>query len=74
MMFPASLLGSLTPREHEILHWVREGKRDSEIGINLGISLRTVNNHLASIYRKLGVETRTAAAFFNKKQAEMLTC
>ena len=61
---PASLLASLTPREHEILHWVREGKRDSEIGIILGISPRTAHSHLASIYRKLGVETRTAAAFF----------
>ena len=56
-------LVTLTDREQGILHWVREGKRDPEIGIILGISPRTVHNHLANIYRKLGVETRTAAAF-----------
>jgi len=59
-----SLLATLTAREYEILHWVREGKRDPEIGIILDISPRTVNHHLASICRKLGVETRTAAAVF----------
>ena len=57
-------LADLTVREHEILNWVREGKRDLEIGIILDISPRTVNHHLASIYHKLGVETRTAAAVF----------
>lgn len=58
-----SPLSTLTVREQEILHWVREGKRDPEISIILDISSRTVSNHLASIYRKLSVETRTAAAF-----------
>ena len=58
-----SPLDALTAREREILHWVRGGKRDPEIGMILGISQRTVQNHLANIYRKLGVETRTAAAF-----------
>ncbi len=57
-------LYTLTRREYEILQWVREGKRDPEIGTILGISFRTVNHHLASIYRKLNVETRTAAAVF----------
>ncbi len=59
----AGPLAALTAREQEILHWVRAGKRDPEIGIILGISPRTVSHHLGSIYRKLGVETRTAAAF-----------
>ena len=61
---PVGKLADLTVREHEILHWVREGKRDLEIGIILGISPRTVHHHVASIYHKLGVETRTAAAVF----------
>lgn len=56
-------LAALTTREREILHWVREGKRDPEIGIILGISPRTVSHHVESILRKLCVETRTAAAF-----------
>ena len=61
---PLGKLATLTTREHEILQWVREGKRDPEIAIILGISLRTVNHHMANIRRKLGVETRTAAAMF----------
>jgi DNA-binding CsgD family transcriptional regulator len=52
----------LTPRETEVLQWVTEGKRDGEVAAILGLSPRTVQHHLERIYRKLGVETRTAAA------------
>jgi DNA-binding CsgD family transcriptional regulator len=52
----------LTQREAEVLAWVAEGKRDSEIAMILAVSPRTVNHHLERVYRKLGVETRTAAA------------
>ena len=61
---PLGQLATLTTREREILQWLREGKRDPEIAIILGISLRTVNHHMANTRRKLGVETRTAAAMF----------
>lgn len=54
--------GNLTARESEVLHWIREGKRNSEIAIILGCSRGTVKVHCENIYRKLGVETRTAAA------------
>jgi DNA-binding CsgD family transcriptional regulator len=50
-----------TPRENEVLHWLRDGKRNGEIGIILGISGRTVEKHLEHLFQKLGVETRTAA-------------
>ena len=52
----------LTPREREVLHWVVEGKTNPEIGIILGTSWRTVRKQLESIFQKLNVETRTAAA------------
>jgi DNA-binding CsgD family transcriptional regulator len=52
----------LARREAEILAWVTAGKTDAEIGEILGISPRTVNHTLERVYRKLGVETRTAAA------------
>lgn len=51
----------LSPREGEVLTWVAEGKRNSEIAIILGMSPRTVEVHLTSIYRKLGVENRASA-------------
>lgn len=52
----------LSAREAEIHHWLRLGKRDSEIAAILGISRRTVENHVHRILQKLMVETRTAAA------------
>jgi DNA-binding CsgD family transcriptional regulator len=52
---------TLTPREAEILGWLREGKRNGEIGTILGISGRTVGKHVEHVLEKLGVETRTAA-------------
>ena len=51
----------LTPREREVLHWVAEGKRDAEIAVILGNSVRTVEQHVRICLRKLGVETRVAA-------------
>jgi len=51
----------LTPREREILHWVAEGKRDSEIATILNLSVRTVEQHVRTCLLKLNVETRTAA-------------
>ena len=52
----------LSRREIEVLRWIGRGKRDSEIAVILSISVRTVNHHVASILKKLRVETRTAAA------------
>jgi DNA-binding CsgD family transcriptional regulator len=52
----------LAPREAEILSWVAMGKSDGEIAQILAISPRTVSHTLERVYRKLGVETRTAAA------------
>lgn len=52
---------ALTPREREILHWVAEGKRDSEIAAILNLSVRTVEQHVRTCLLKLNVETRTAA-------------
>jgi DNA-binding CsgD family transcriptional regulator len=51
----------LTEREREVLWWLVEGKRNSEIGVILAISCRTVEVHLTSVFRKLEVESRTAA-------------
>mgnify|MGYP001588170857 CR=1 FL=1 len=52
---------NLTEREHEVLKAVARGERSKEIAVQLGISERTVKAHLASIYNKLGVDSRAAA-------------
>lgn len=51
----------LTVREGEVMFWVAEGKTNAEIGAILGSSPRTVERHVASIFKKLGVENRVAA-------------
>jgi len=51
----------LTGRELEVLRGVAQGERSKEIAVRLGISERTVKAHLASIYSKLGVDSRAAA-------------
>ena len=52
---------NLTDRELEVLASVARGERSKEIASHLGISERTVKAHLASIYNKLGVDSRAAA-------------
>ncbi|HOD05707.1 MAG TPA: LuxR C-terminal-related transcriptional regulator, partial [Anaerolineaceae bacterium] len=61
---PAPIEGGmlkLSEREMEVLAAVARGERSKEIAFNLGISERTVKAHLASIYNKLGVDSRAAA-------------
>jgi len=52
---------ALSGREVEILHWVREGKSNHDIGQHLSISPLTVKNHIQRILRKLGATNRTQA-------------
>jgi DNA-binding NarL/FixJ family response regulator len=54
----------LTAREIDVLRLVAQGLTDAQVAERLVISPRTVNAHLRSIYSKLGVTTRTAAAHF----------
>ncbi|MBE3038420.1 MAG: response regulator transcription factor [Chloroflexi bacterium] len=59
---PVSPTGpQLTEREREVLAAVGRGERSKEIALRLGITERTVKAHLASIYSKLGVDSRAAA-------------
>ena len=52
----------LTSREMEVLRLVTQGKTNAEIGYGLGISEKTVEKHLDTIFRKLGVVSRVEAA------------
>ncbi len=58
-------LAGLTLREVEVLHLLAQGWTDAQIAEHLVISPRTVNHHTASIYSKLGVSSRAAAARYD---------
>jgi DNA-binding CsgD family transcriptional regulator len=51
----------LTPREVDVLRWIARGKTAGEIAAILGIGKRTVDEHTASVVRKLGAANRTHA-------------
>jgi PAS domain S-box-containing protein len=55
-------LTPLTPREHQILCLVAEGRTNKAIGSALGLSPGTVKNHITRLLPKLGATDRTHAA------------
>lgn len=60
----AERLEQLSKREIEVLKLVAVGMFNKEIGVELGISERTVKNHLSSIFKKIDSSDRTQAAVF----------
>jgi non-specific serine/threonine protein kinase len=54
----------LTPREHQVLRLVAEGRSNRAIAEALVISVATVKVHVRSILTKLDLESRTAAAIW----------
>ena len=58
------LVAGLTNRELETLRLAASGLSMKEIGERLGISPKTVDNHLQSIYAKIEVKTRAGATLF----------
>ncbi|MBL8126314.1 MAG: response regulator transcription factor, partial [Chloroflexia bacterium] len=51
----------LTRREQDVLRELAAGKSNREIGETLFVSPVTVATHIASLYRKLGVDSRAEA-------------
>ena len=58
----ATKTSDLTRREQQVLKLVVEGKTNQEIGLALGISEKTVEKHLDSVFTKLQVSSRVEAA------------
>lgn len=51
----------LTKREKEVFDLLVLNKSTEEIAINLGISDKTVRNHISNVMQKLGVKGRSQA-------------
>lgn len=53
----------LTARESEILSWIAAGRRQGDVARLLGLSERTVENHLRRIRKRLGVASTAQAIY-----------
>ena len=51
----------LTPREKEIFNLLIDNNNTKEIATELGISEKTVRNHISNVMQKLGVNGRASA-------------
>lgn len=53
---------SLTPRERSVVSLLLDGRTNDEIASVLGITTRTVEAHLARLFERLGISSRTELA------------
>jgi DNA-binding NarL/FixJ family response regulator len=58
----------LTAREREVLDHIAAGRRNAAIAEELGISPKTVANHISSIFAKLAVVDRAEAIVMARRQ------
>jgi DNA-binding CsgD family transcriptional regulator len=66
----ADPLAPLTPREREIAEHVLAGRSNRETGELLGLSERTVGNHLQSVFNRLGIGSRRELAAYVSSASE----
>jgi NarL family two-component system response regulator LiaR len=57
----------LTPREREVLELIGRGLSNKLIARELGVSEKTVKNHVTHVLEKLGVSDRTQAALYAER-------
>jgi len=65
---PAEIFPELTDRERELLNLIAQGANNTEIAERLGLSPKTVSNHISNIFSKLQVADR-AQAIVRARQA-----
>ena len=61
-------LADLTAREHDTLGLMCEGLADKEIAARLGLASNTVRNHVAALYSKLDVHSRSEAIVWARER------
>lgn len=61
-------LSDLTPREQEVLGLISHGMTDVEIAAKLALTRSTVRNHVATLYSKIGVHSRSSAIIWARER------
>ena len=59
---------TLSPQEERVMVLVVEGKTNKEIGLDMGLSEKTVKNYLSNIFQKMQVSRRSQAAVLFERQ------
>ena len=63
--------GNLTKRELEVFELLLQGVSNKEIAVSLEICQKTIEEHLTSIYSKIGVRSRSQAILWGMEQARV---
>lgn len=66
-------LFTITDREREVIEKLLDGMANKEIAFNLGVTEKTIKNHLHNVYKKMGINSRlelvrTLSRFSNQGQ------
>jgi len=61
-------IGDLTKREREVLGLISHGMTDTDIAEKLGLTRSTVRNHVATLYSKIGVHSRSSAIVWARER------
>lgn len=64
-------MGILTKREHEVFEMLIKNMTTKDIALKLGISEKTIRNHISNVMQKLGVKGRTSAVIELLKLGEI---
>ncbi|MEV6773367.1 response regulator transcription factor [Nocardia sp. NPDC051030] len=65
-----SLSNALTPRQLEVLDLLIDGMTNRHIARALGITEKTVKNHLHAIFARINVSDRTQAAIYALRRSQ----
>lgn len=61
----------LSKREHEVIRWIASGRRQADVAALLGLSERTVENHLRRIRNRLGAASTAQAIHLLMRAGEL---
>lgn len=67
---PLAEQNALTPREREVAEGILRGLANKELAHELGLSDKTVRNHIFNLYRKLGIQKRLDLVLLVQKYQE----